>query len=476
MAKAATKSSETSDREIRITRVVNAPRERVWEAMTNPRQVSQWWGPNGFSTRIETMEVKPGGVWKHVMRGPDGTEYPNKSIFREVVHPERLVLSVSGGSKGRPGVSFDATWTFEDIGDGKTRVTIHSVFPTAENRDTVIKSYNAIEGGNQTLARLDGFLSSAVRPSASGLQVQPYVFFEGRCEEAIELYKRTLGAEVVMLMRYKESPDQASAPKGAGDKVMHALLRIGKTMLMMSDGSCSGSPDFKGFFLSLTTRSPEEAEERFAALSEGGKVSVPLCKTFFSPSFGMLHDRLGVGWMVVADSTGDHPDDTSSGSKQFSISRELSAPRDLVWKAWTEPERLLRWWGPVGWKLEILRHELRPGGVFHYRMTNSVKGEMWGRFVFKEVVVPGRLEYVSSFSDAQGGLMRAPFSPTFPREVHNVMTLIECDGKTRLELRATPIEASEAEMQTWLGMFTSMRGGFGGTFEQLIDYLRLEQA
>ncbi len=150
--------SNASDREIVISRVISAPRERVWEAMVDPNQVVRWWEPNGFSTTIKKMEVKVGGVWQHVMHGPDGTDYPNKSIFKEIVKYERIVYSHSGGAKGVPGANFVATWTFEAQGKNKTKVTGRLVFPSAEERDTVANVYGAIEGGKQTLARLDDFL------------------------------------------------------------------------------------------------------------------------------------------------------------------------------------------------------------------------------------------------------------------------------------------------------------------------------
>ena len=145
---------DTSDREIVITRVFDAPRELVWEAWTNPEHVVKWWGPRGFTTTIEEMNVRPGGVWKHVMHGPDGTDYPNKSIFTEVVKPERIVYTHGGGKKGGPGAQFVATWTFDALEDGKSRLTVRMVFPSAADRDTVVKEYGAIEGGKQTLERL----------------------------------------------------------------------------------------------------------------------------------------------------------------------------------------------------------------------------------------------------------------------------------------------------------------------------------
>jgi PhnB protein len=128
--------------------------------------------------------------------------------------------------------------------------------------------------------------------------VQPYLFFDGRCEEAIEFYRSKLGAEVEMLMRFKESPEPAQNPPRSEDKVMHASFRVGETTVMASDGRCMGQPSFQGFALSLTPSNDAEAERLFSALSEGGQVQMPLSKTFFASSFGMLADRFGVSWMV----------------------------------------------------------------------------------------------------------------------------------------------------------------------------------
>jgi PhnB protein len=134
------------------------------------------------------------------------------------------------------------------------------------------------------------------------MQVQPYLFFDGRCEEAIEFYRKALGAEVTMLMRVKDSPEPPQPgmyPPGSENKVMHASLRVGDTTVMASDGHCLGQPTFKGFSLSLDAPNEAQAERLFDALSEGGKVQMPLTKTFFSPRFGMVADRFGVSWMVI---------------------------------------------------------------------------------------------------------------------------------------------------------------------------------
>jgi PhnB protein len=133
-------------------------------------------------------------------------------------------------------------------------------------------------------------------------QVQPYLFFDGRCEEALEFYRRTVGAEVTMLMRFKDSPEPpqpGGCGSGSGEKIMHASFNIGETMLMASDGNCQGKPTFEGFSLSLSVATEAEADRLFAALADGGQVQMPLTKTFFSPRFGMLADRFGVGWMIL---------------------------------------------------------------------------------------------------------------------------------------------------------------------------------
>jgi PhnB protein len=129
--------------------------------------------------------------------------------------------------------------------------------------------------------------------------IQPYLFFDGRCEEAIEFYRKALGAEVDMLMHFKDSPDPDHCPPNSANKVMHATFHIGDTTLNASDGRCTGQPKFAGFSLSLNAPNEAEADRLFAALADGGQVQMPLTKTFFSPRFGMVADRFGVSWMVI---------------------------------------------------------------------------------------------------------------------------------------------------------------------------------
>lgn len=135
------------------------------------------------------------------------------------------------------------------------------------------------------------------------MQVQPYLFFDGRCEEAIEFYKKVLGAKVDTLMRFKESPEPAqgdSAPSAQmAEKIMHCSFRVGDTVIMASDGRNEGRPNFQGFALSIAAQNEAEADRLFAALSDGGQVQMPMAKTFFSRRFGMAADRFGVKWMII---------------------------------------------------------------------------------------------------------------------------------------------------------------------------------
>lgn len=129
--------------------------------------------------------------------------------------------------------------------------------------------------------------------------VQPYLFFDGHCDEALTFYKKAIGADVKMLMRFKDAPDKSMITPGVEDKVMHAQFQVGETTIMASDGRCTGNMKFQGFALTVAAKDEAEADKVFGALGEGGQVTMPLAKTFFSPRFGMLADKFGVNWMVL---------------------------------------------------------------------------------------------------------------------------------------------------------------------------------
>ncbi len=322
-----TEAKASPDREIVISRVINAPQELVFDAFTDPKQVVKWWGPEGFTTTNLIMDVRPGGIWRFVMHGPDGRDYQNLITFVEISRPKRLVYEHSGVGDTED-IKFHATITFRPAGAGKTEVTLHSLFPTAKDRNRVVEEFGAIEGGRQHLARLDAHVSA------------------------------------------------------------------------------------------------------FAVKQPG-----------------------------------------QESSDTFVISRVFNAPRSVVWKAHSDLEALKQWWGPKGFSFVQGKLDFRPGGMFHYGLRSPNGQEMWGRFVYREIVPEEKIVSVLSFSDPQGGITRHPMSPDWPAEMLNVATFTETAGKTTLTIRSTPLNASEAERQIFRDGFKSMEGGFGGTFDQLDAFL-----
>lgn len=157
--------------------------------------------------------------------------------------------------------------------------------------------------------------------------------------------------------------------------------------------------------------------------------------------------------------------------EEFVISREFDAPRELVFRVWTDPEHMQRWWGPKGFKVIHSRMDLRPGGSYHYGMVSPHGQEVWGKFIYREIVRPERIVLVDSFSDRDGNLTRHPMSPTWPLEMLSTFLFSESAGKTTVTIRWRPINATETERKTFLDAKDSMRGGWGGTLDQLAAYL-----
>ena len=309
------------DREIAATRTLDAPRDVVFKMWTDLAHLDQWWGPRGFTTTTFKRAMKPGGVWRFVMHGPDGRDYENNVTFLEVVPNERIVFEHGGDDAGEP-VGHRTMVTFADAGDGRTTLTMRMVFASATAREHVVRAHDAVAGLGQTLGRLGEHLARRDAP-------------------------------------------------------------------------------------------PEE----------------------------------------------------------FVITRTFDAPRELVWKAWTERDRLMQWFGPKGYTMTVANLDFRPGGTFHYCLRTPAGKDMWGKFVYREIVPPRRIVLVNSFSDAQGGLTTHPFSPTWPRQTLSTTTFTERDGKTTVTVDWRPLDATQEEIDTFKDRKPSMTGGWTGTFEQLDDYL-----
>jgi len=165
----------------------------------------------------------------------------------------------------------------------------------------------------------------------------------------------------------------------------------------------------------------------------------------------------------------------STEGTEFVISREFNAPRELVWKAWTDRDHLMEWFGPKGFKMEVATLDLRPGGIFHYCLVTPDGNKMWGKFVYREIVAPEKIVLINSFSDENGNLTRHPMSPTWPQEMLSTTTFTEENGRTTITLHWATWNATEEEQKTFDTSHDGMRQGWTGTFDQLEEYLKTAQ-
>jgi uncharacterized protein YndB with AHSA1/START domain len=298
-------------RSITATREFDAPRDLVFSLWSSPELIAPWWGPKGFTNTIHEMDFRPGGVWRFTMHGPDGRNYENKFVYREIVRPERIVMSHLSGPLFESHTAFDEK-------NGKTIITVTMTFESAELRNRVVEEFGAVEGLHQNLEKLAGALAD---------------------------------------------------------------------------------------------------------------------------------------------------------SEEFVMTRVLDAPRDLVFKVWTEPEHVKHWFGPKGADTFYSDCDFRSGGVHLYALRTADGTEIWGRQIYREVTPPSRIICVQSFSDKDGGITRHPMAPEWPAEMLSTVTFEEQDGRTAVTVRWRPINASEAERQLFVASRESMNGGWGGTFENLTNYL-----
>lgn len=303
----------TSDREIVFKRVFNAPRELVFKVWTDPKHVVNWWGPNGFTNTIQEMDVRPGGIWRLIMHGPDGVDYPDKIVFDEVVKPERLVCRHFEGRNG-DSVLFQHTITFIEK-NNMTEITMHMLFPSAEERNRTVKEHGAIEGGKQTLDRLEKYLTNM------------------------------------------------------------------------------------------------------------------------------------------------------TSQKELIITRIFNAPRDMVWKAWTDPQLIEKWWGPRGVTNPICEWDARPEGSIHIVMLagkdlGDLEGQKWPmKGTFKEVVPFKRVVFTASAIEDENGIP----------QLENKVTIIleDLDGRTKMTLHVVVTKAGPGTE----GPLSGMEMGWNQSIDKLDEEL-----
>jgi uncharacterized glyoxalase superfamily protein PhnB/uncharacterized protein YndB with AHSA1/START domain len=301
------KENNTSDREIRISRVLNAPVALVWEVWTKPEHISQWWGPTGFTSTIGDMNVVPGGEWNLVMHGPDGTDYDNKSIFTEIVLHQKLVYDHVSEPK------FRATVCFEAQGD-KTFLEWHMLFETREQLIQVVKKFRADEGLTQNVDKLTHYLQTqqTIRQQLktnNTARVSTYLNFPGNTEEAFMFYKSVFGGEFGGggIARFGDTPPaDGQPPMSEEDKklIIHVELPImGGHILMATDAPASmGFTMTQGnnMHINLEPETKAETIRLFERLSAGGTVTMELQNLSVGAYFayyGSCTDKYGVNWM-----------------------------------------------------------------------------------------------------------------------------------------------------------------------------------
>ena len=296
--------SNTADREIRLSRLVNAPIKLVWEVWTNPEHIKEWWGPNGFTNTISKMDVRENGEWDLIMHGPDGTNYKNKSVYKEIVKHKKIVYEHVSSPK------FLATISFEAQGK-KTLIDWHMLFESKEQFIQVVKTFKADEGLRENMEKLSHYLSVNFQlrkqtKTNNMARVTTYLNFPGTTEEAFKQYKNIFNGEFtgIGLRRFGdiEMPEGMPALSDAEKKlIIHAELTIIAGHVLMA----TDSPESMGLkvetgnnmHINIEPETKEETRRLFDALSAGGNVTMPLQDMFWGAYFGTCTDKYGINWM-----------------------------------------------------------------------------------------------------------------------------------------------------------------------------------
>jgi uncharacterized protein YndB with AHSA1/START domain len=463
----AASSEPGAGKEVVIARTFDAPRDLVFRAWTDPEHVGRWWGPREFTNSVAEWDARPGGRIRLDMIGPDGTPHPMKGVFHEVTPTTRLVFTSTAmeDAKGTPQLEAHNTVTFAESG-GKTTLTLRAVVVKATPE--VAPALAGMEAGwTQSLDKLDTEVTGT-----ADREIVVTRMFEAPRELVFDAWTNP------------EHVGRWWGPNGFTTTTSAMDVRPGGEWRYVMHG-----PDGRDYPNWVIYQ--EVSRPRRLVYDHGGEDDEPvrfrvtvtfaemLGKTILTmrsvfPT-GAERDRVvkkygaEEGARQTLARLHEHLDATAK--EAFVISRTFDAPRDLVYRAWTETEHLTKWFGPVGFTTTAAKNDPRPGGVFHYRMRSPTGAEMWGKWVYREVTPPERIAFVSSFSDAAGNTTRAPFSDEWPLEVLSVITFTEEGGKTTVTMRGLPINANEAERKKFGEMHGSMRGGWGGTLDQLAEYL-----
>jgi uncharacterized protein YndB with AHSA1/START domain len=409
---------DAADHEIVVSRLFDAPRELVFEVWTDVEHKSQWWGPNGFTTTTQEYDFRPGGVWQHTMHGPDGADYPGKTIFTEIVRPEFISYKHGGGKLDGRDISFQGTVTFEAEGD-KTFVTLRMVFPTAEERDFCLHEHKADEGGEQTLARLADYLAKP--PAAAGYTLHISRMFDAPRD-----------------LVYKAFTDPAMLAEWMGPRGFRAMdieydVRAGgkwraRLHRTSSDVGCDAG-DATDLWMGGTYFEIAPPERLVYTFAWENRIDSPAQETTCTVTFRELEgktvmdfkqglfdsaeDRDGhnVGWSSSFDRFAQFllaPAALKTSTYDLVIEREFDAPRDLVWKIWTDPALAAEWAGPRGFTATHCEFDARVGGKWRlclhsdgFDQGDGVLREqnLWQGGTFREIVPPERIVYTFAWDN-----------------------------------------------------------------------------
>ncbi len=450
--------SNSTDREIVMTRTFDAPRELVWKAWTDPQQIVKWWGPNGFTDTLYEMEVRPGGVWHHLMHGPDGTDYPNKVVYLEVVQPERLVYSHGGDKAGHP-CQFHVTVTFEAV-DDKTKLAMRLRFETVDEYTKTVDS-GAIEGGNQTLGRLAEHLKILSRQIVTVRR-----HFEASPEEVLNAWLDPEKARKFLFTTPTSQMVRAEIDARVGGSFLFVDKREGIEIEHTGKYLEINRPHRLVFSLIVPHLSKESTVISIDIVPQKTGCNLTLTHEGVLPDYT---SRITEGWGKILENSMFAV--TNSNNREFTITRTFDAPREIVWKAWTDPKLFSQWFGPKGFTSKVYTLDLRAGGMLHTCLKSPDGHEMWAKFVYREVTPPSRLVWEHSFSDQEGGITRHPGHKDWPLKLLTTVTLEAIGDQTKLTLTWIPLDATEIERKTFEEGIPGMNQGWSGTFEQLTAFL-----
>lgn len=439
--------------ELVLTRTFDAPRELVFKAWTDAKQLAEWWGPKGFTNPVCDIDVRPGGAIRIDMTGPDGTVYPMGGTFREIVPPERLVFSATafGGE-----LETLTTAIFEDAG-GRTKLTVTAV--VVKSSEMTADAISGMEQGwTESLERLGEL-------------------FPGDTSDREIVATRTFDAPrdlVWKLWTDRHHVAQWWGPKGSTNTILEMNVRPGGVWRFVNH---SAHGDFEQKIVYVDIAKPERiiydyiSDKTFHTIVHfidlGGKTEVRM---------RMICESAEVQKQVAAGASYGMQQalerlDQQLAKRAFVITRTFDAPRDLVFKVWTDPEHLKNWFGPKGIPVIYSKNDFRPGGIYHYGMRTPDGMEMWGRWVYREIDPPKKLVFINSFSDPQGGITRHPMAPDWPEELLSTITFDEYQGKTTVTVEWSPYNAPEKETKVFEASHASMTQGWGGTLDKLGAYL-----